>query len=279
MPSCVKVIAPLCPAVQLLGLSSVRLPPRARLKLFESARSVETLTASVSTVTSPRCPAVNVCAVLNTLALSRVEMLVSPVPPSVAARVPVMEEAARSTASSLLSMTAPPLAFRSRANVVVVPLTDVSTPSPPVLVSVPLAVIAVPEPVSAAGVMLVTVPEPPPPETVAQVLSPRRYVVELAVPVAESIAMSTASAAIVVALPTLVTSPVRFALVVTVPAVRLAAVPVRFVATPLAGVPSAGVTSVGLVAKTKAPLPVSSEITPANCAEVVAARTDRLLVV
>lgn len=34
--------------------------------------------------------------------------------------------------------------------------------------------------------------------------------------------------------------------------------PVRFVATPLAGVPSAGVTNVGEVPKTRAPLPVSS---------------------
>jgi hypothetical protein len=34
--------------------------------------------------------------------------------------------------------------------------------------------------------------------------------------------------------------------------------PVQFVSTPLAGVPRAGVTSVGLVAKTAAPLPVSS---------------------
>ena len=71
------------------------------------------------------------------------------------------------------------------------------------------------------------------------------------------------------ALPELVTSPVKFALVVTVPAVRFAAVPVRFVATPLIGVPSAGVTSVGLVANTSAPLPVSSEITPAR-AELIA---------
>lgn len=34
--------------------------------------------------------------------------------------------------------------------------------------------------------------------------------------------------------------------------------------------PKVGVTSVGLVAKTSAPLPVSSEITEASCAEVVA---------
>ena len=41
---------------------------------------------------------------------------------------------------------------------------------------------------------------------------------------------------------------------VDVPALRLAAVPVRLVATPLAGVPSAGVTSVGDVALTKDPV-------------------------
>ena len=40
---------------------------------------------------------------------------------------------------------------------------------------------------------------------------------------------------------------------------------------PDATVPSAGVTSVGDVANTNAPVPVSSDITPANCAEVVAA--------
>ena len=43
----------------------------------------------------------------------------------------------------------------------------------------------------------------------------------------------------VVALPTLVTGPVKLAFVVTVPAVRPVAVPVRLVATPLDGVPSA----------------------------------------
>jgi len=45
------------------------------------------------------------------------------------------------------------------------------------------------------------------------------------------------------------------------------------------GVPKAGVTNVGELAKTKAPLPVSSEITPASSAEVVAAKTESLLAV
>jgi len=47
--------------------------------------------------------------------------------------------------------------------------------------------------------------------------------------------------------------------------------PVTLVITPEAGVPSAGVTNVGEVANTNDPDPVSSEITPANSADVVAA--------
>ena len=43
--------------------------------------------------------------------------------------------------------------------------------------------------------------------------------------------------------------------------------------------PSAGVTRVGVLANTKAPVPVSSEITPASSAEVVAASADNLSVV
>ena len=67
--------------------------------------------------------------------------------------------------------------------------------------------------------------------------------------------------------------------VVATPAVKPLAVPVQFVKTPEAGVPKAGVTNVGLVAKTKEPEPVSSLITPLNCAEVVAEKTLRLFVV
>ena len=66
---------------------------------------------------------------------------------------------------------------------------------------------------------------------------------------------------------------------VAVPAVKLAAVPLALVATSAEGVPRAGVTSVGLLANTNAPLPVSSDITPANSEEVVAANTLILLVV
>ena len=60
-----------------------------------------------------------------------------------------------------------------------------------------------------------------------------------------------------VALPLDVTSPVRLALVVTVPAVRPAAVPVMCVPTRAVGVPRAGVISVGLVSTTNlVPMPV-----------------------
>ncbi len=44
-------------------------------------------------------------------------------------------------------------------------------------------------------------------------------------------------------------------------------------------VPNIGVTNVGDVANTASPDPVSSEITPANCAEVVAPNTPKLLAV
>jgi hypothetical protein len=47
--------------------------------------------------------------------------------------------------------------------------------------------------------------------------------------------------------------------------------PVQFVRVPEFGVPKTGVTRVGVLANTKAPVPVSSEITPANSEDVVAA--------
>ena len=52
--------------------------------------------------------------------------------------------------------------------------------------------------------------------------------------------------------------------------------PVAFVSTPLAGVPSAGDTRVGFVANTNAPVPVSSLITLASSADVVAAKAFNL---
>ena len=75
-----------------------------------------------------------------------------------------------------------------------------------------------------------------------------------------------------VALPVEVIAPVRLALVVTLPAVRPAAVPVMFVPTSAEGVPSAGVTSVGLVFSTTDPVPVDV-VTP-----VPPDRTGRALV-
>ena len=55
---------------------------------------------------------------------------------------------------------------------------------------------------------------------------------------------------------------------VTLPAVKLAAVPVTLVITPEAGVPSAGVTNVGDVANTAAPEPVSFVRAVFNCNDV-----------
>jgi hypothetical protein len=64
-----------------------------------------------------------------------------------------------------------------------------------------------------------------------------------------------------VALPTEVIAPVKLALVVTLPAVKPAAVPVMFVPTKVDGVPRFGVTKVGEVAKTLSPVPVLATLT------------------
>jgi hypothetical protein len=69
-----------------------------------------------------------------------------------------------------------------------------------------------------------------------------------------------ATVAKVVAFPTLVTSPVRLAFVVTLDAVKEVAVPVILVPTKAEGVPRAGLVSVGLVARTTAPVPVTAVI-------------------
>jgi hypothetical protein len=53
--------------------------------------------------------------------------------------------------------------------------------------------------------------------------------------------------------------------------------PVQLVRVPEPGVPNTGDMKVGVLLNTKRPVPVSSEITPANCAEVVAVNTLRLL--
>ena len=72
------------------------------------------------------------------------EALLAPVPPSAIARVPVIEEAPRSTAISVDSITSPPFAFKSAEIVKVsVALTAAVMPSPPVNVIVfPLAMLS-----------------------------------------------------------------------------------------------------------------------------------------
>ena len=55
--------------------------------------------------------------------------------------------------------------------------------------------------------------------------------------------------------------------------------PVALVSVPDVGVPRIGLTNVGVLANTNAPVPVSSEITPANWADVVAANCAKVLVV
>ena len=72
-----------------------------------------------------------------------------------------------------------------------------------------------------------------------------------------------------VALPVEVTSPVKFAFVVTAPAVKPDAVPVMLVPTKVLGVPRFGVTNVGEVANTAKPVPVSSLNAPDKPAELV----------
>jgi hypothetical protein len=86
-----------------------------------------------------------------------------------------------------------------------------------------------------------------------------------------------------------VTAPARFADVgvarnVATPVPRpetpvLIGKPLALVSVTLEGVPRAGVISVGLLAKTNAPVPVSSEMTPASSAEEVAAKSLSLLAV
>ena len=60
VPSCETKIDPLCPAVKLLGLASVRLPPKVTLKLLATAKSGVIVAPSVSAVMLPRCAAVKV---------------------------------------------------------------------------------------------------------------------------------------------------------------------------------------------------------------------------
>ena len=72
-----------------------------------------------------------------------------------------------------------------------------------------------------------------------------------------------------VTFPVEVTTPVKFAFVVTVPAVSPAAVPVILVPTKVLGVPRLGVIRVGELANTASPVPVSSLKASASPAELV----------
>ena len=135
--------------------------------------------------------------------------------------------------------------FAVRVVAPVPPLATGRVPVTPVVKGSPVALVNVPdEGVPRAGVTKVgLVPNTAAPEPVS--------LVNAVASCAEVNEPNTA------ALPVEVMWPVRFALVVTVPAVKLAAVPDKLVATPDAGVPNAGVTRVGDVPNTNAPDPVS----------------------
>ena len=90
-------------------------------------------------------------------------------------------------------------------------------------------------------------------------------VVFLRIPVAKPAREVPLILTTVVAFPTEVASPVKFGMVVTLPAVSPAAVPVIFVPTRVDGVPRLGVTKVGELEKTKLPVPVAPvEVTPST---------------
>src|ERR1700680_3198251 len=88
------------------------------------------------------------------------------------------------------------------------------------------------------------------PFIVAAVATPMFGVTSVGLALITNVEPVPVCAATAVAFPVEVIGPVRLAFVVTVPAVRPAAVPVRLVATPDDGVPKAGVTSTGEVART-----------------------------
>ena len=105
------------------------------------------------------------------------------------------------------------------------------------------------EPVTpAASVLPVSVPAGAITAAVVMlVVKPLALIVTTGIAVLEPVTPAVATVAKVVAFPTEVTSPVRLALVVTLPAVRPEAVPVTFVIIPEAGVPKAGAVITGLV--------------------------------
>ena len=106
--------------------------------------------------------------------------MVAPVPPSPTANVPVIEEAAKSTASSPDSITKPPFAFASTDNECAMFSPDVAPvlaiPSPPVIVCTKLPDVCVPMVIKLSRVVA-----PVPPSPTANV------------PVMEEAAKSTAS--------------------------------------------------------------------------------------
>ena len=192
---------------------------------------------------------------------------VSPVPPFVVARVPASVTApvvavlgVKPVEPALKDATVP-------AVVAKVPLVGSVTFVAPVVVSVRALApdVASVEPLASVNVPVVLLTVRPLREVA--VAAPRTGVTSVgevaktAEPVPVSSVKAPARLAELnepkeVALPTLVTAPVRFALVVTLPAVKPAAVPVMFVPTRADGVPSAGVTSVGEVDITTLPVPV-----------------------
>jgi len=88
------------------------------------------------------------------------------------------------------------------------------------------------------------------------VVKPLALMVMTGIAVLDPVEPAEATVASVVAFPTDVTSPVKLAFVVTVPAVSPAAVPVMFVPSKKLGVPRFGVTSVGLLDSTTFVVPV-----------------------
>ena len=113
------------------------------------------------------------------------------------------------------------------------------------------------------------------------VVKPLALIVMTGIAVLDPVEPAEATVASVVALPTDVTSPVKLAFVVTVPAVSPAAVPVMFVPSKKLGVPRSGVTSVGLLDSTTfvVPVDVVTPVPPLATANVPATVTAPVVVV
>ena len=113
------------------------------------------------------------------------------------------------------------------------------------------------------------------------VVKPLALMVMTGIAVLDPVEPAEATVASVVALPTEVTSPVKFAFVVTLLAVNAMAVPVMFVPTRKLGVPRFGVTSVGLLDSTTfvVPVLVVTPVPPLSTAKVPATVTLPVVVV